>query len=163
MITIKQKRCVRLTELVPEQGARITKLDKEQIIQSIARNGLRVTEQRKSIAGLFAETADLLTPMQVYHYLGSRHRGLSFDTVYRNLKVLQEMGILQPFYNKDGVKFGINRTRSDIQQHHFVCMTCDIVYPLESSSAIALPELPAEYTAVLFRHEVLGYCPDCSH
>ncbi|MCD9024566.1 Fur family transcriptional regulator [Cohnella silvisoli] len=134
----------------------------EQIIQMISRNGLRVTEQRKSIAELFAGTSDLLTPMQVYHYLGSKHRGLSYDTVYRNLKLLQEMGVLEPFYNKDGVKFGVNRTPSDAQQHHFVCMNCDIVYPFESSTTAVIPQLPAEFKAVIHRHEVLGYCADCS-
>ncbi|TFE26915.1 Fur family transcriptional regulator [Cohnella luojiensis] len=139
----------------------------EQIIRMISRNGLRITEQRRSIARLFAEASDLLTPMQVYHDLGSKHRGLSYDTVYRNLKLLQEMGVLEPFYNKDGVKFGINRNSSDADavsgQHHFVCMSCDIVYPFESVCASETPQLPAAFKAVMHRHEVLGYCPDCSH
>jgi Fur family zinc uptake transcriptional regulator len=140
----------------------MAKPETEQIIQLITRKGLRITEQRKSIAKLFAETSDLLTPMQVYHELGSKHRGLSFDTVYRNLKLLQEMGVLEPFYNKDGVRFVVNRNPSDAQQHHFVCMTCDIVYPFESSSATAMPQMPAEFKAIIHRQEVLGYCPDCS-
>ncbi|WP_182301033.1 Fur family transcriptional regulator [Cohnella cholangitidis] len=148
--------------LVTDQKARIARLDTEQIIQMIARKGLRVTEQRKSIASLFAETSDLLTPMQVYHDLGTKHLGLSFDTVYRNLKLLQQMGVLEPFYNKDGVKFAVTRSPSDFQQH-FVCMTCDHVYPFESASSTDMPRLPAEFTAVKFRQEVLGYCPDCSH
>jgi Fur family zinc uptake transcriptional regulator len=141
----------------------MSKPDMAQIIQIISRNGIRITEQRKSIAKLFAETSDLLTPMHVYHDLGSKHPGLSYDTVYRNLKLLQEIGLLEPFYNKDGVRFGVNRNPSGAQQHHFVCMTCDIVYPFESSAATAMPQLPEEFKAVMFRHEVLGYCSDCSH
>jgi Fur family zinc uptake transcriptional regulator len=156
-------RCIRMAKLVPEQSVRIAKPETEQIVQMISRSGLRITEQRKSIARLFAETSDLLTPMQVYHYLGSKHPGLSYDTVYRNLKLLQEMRVFEPFYNKDGVRFGVNRNPSSAQQHHFVCMTCDIVYPFESSSMTAMPQLPAEFKAVIHRHEVLGYCPDCSH
>lgn len=151
-----------MAELVPMRNVRMAKPETEQIIETISRKGLRITEQRKSIARLFAETSDLLTPMQVYHFLGSKHRGLSYDTVYRNLKLLQEMGVLEPFYNKDGVKFGVNRTPSDDGQHHFVCMACDIVYPFEAASVNALPQLPAEFKAVMHRHEVLGYCPDCS-
>lgn len=151
-----------MAKLVPEKSIRMEIPETEQIISMIARNGLRITEQRRSIARLFAETSDLLTPMQIYHDLGAKHRGLSYDTVYRNLKLLQEMGILKPFYNKDGVKFGINRNPSHSEQHHFVCMSCDIVYPFESSSGNALPQLPAEFKAIIYRHEVLGYCSDCS-
>lgn len=148
---------------VSDLRTRTTKPETEQIIRMISRKGLRITEQRKSIASLFAEASDLLTPMQVYHDLGSKHRGLSYDTVYRNLKLLQEMGVLEPFYNKDGVKFGINRNSSDAGQNHFVCMSCDIVYPFESVSASETPQLPAAFKAVMHRQEVLGYCPDCNH
>jgi Fur family zinc uptake transcriptional regulator len=151
-----------MVNIVPEQSTLTIKLRTEQIIQMISHNGLRITEQRRSIARLFAETSDLLTPMQVYHDLGSKHRGLSYDTVYRNLKLLQRMGVLEPFYNKDGVKFGVNRGSSDFGQYHFVCMSCDIVHPLDPSSATEIPRLPVEFKAVMYRHEVLGYCPDCS-
>lgn len=151
-----------MAKIVPEQTTRTIKPKTEQIIQMISHYGLRITEQRRSIARLFAETADLLTPMQVYHDLGSKHRGLSYDTVYRNLKLLQNLGVLEPFYNKDGVKFGVNSSHTDSGQHHFICMSCDIVYPLDTSFVIEIPQLPLEFKAVIHRHEVLGYCSDCS-
>lgn len=149
-------------KIVPVQNTQSIKLNTEQIIQMISQNGLRITEQRKSIARLFTETSNLLSPMQVYYDLGSKHRGLSYNTVYRNLKLLQKMGVLQPFYNEDGLKFGVSSSPSFSSQHQFICMSCDIVYPLDSNFESEIPRLPLEFKVVIHKHEVLGYCPNCS-
>lgn len=70
-------------------------LSTEQIITTMSSQGLRITDQRKTLARLFAESPGYLTPKDVYEYMGKTYSGLSFDTVYRNLRVMQELGVLE--------------------------------------------------------------------
>jgi Fur family zinc uptake transcriptional regulator len=56
-------------------------LSTEQIITTMSSQGLRITDQRKTLARLFAESPGYLTPKDVYEYMGKTYSGLSFDTV----------------------------------------------------------------------------------
>src|SRR5437660_888372 len=92
----------------------------KQIIHSMASNGLRITEQRKSLAKLFAEAPGYLSPKEVYDCLEAKYKGLSFDTVYRNLRILYDMGVLEQFQTEDGVKFRMGCYSNDHHHHHLI-------------------------------------------
>src|SRR5690606_34505495 len=90
-------------------------LSTEEIIKVMSSRGLRITDQRKSLAKLFAERDGYLTPKDVYEYMGKEYSGLSFDTVYRNLRVMEELGVLEQVVFEDGLKF---RASCSSEGHH---------------------------------------------
>lgn len=104
-------------------------LSTEQIISTMSSQGLRITDQRKTLARLFAESPGYLTPKDVYEYMGKTYSGLSFDTVYRNLRVMQELGVLEQVIFEDGVKFKAHCSE-DHHHHHMICLKCQKTYPI---------------------------------
>ena len=132
----------------------------EQIIRTMASRGLRITDQRKTMAKLFAEADGYLTPKEVYEYMGKRYSGLSFDTVYRNLRIMNDMGILEQFVFEDGVKFRVH-CQEQHHHHHLFCLGCEKTMPLAYCPMDTIEGVPARFRVVRHKFEVYGYCPDC--
>jgi Fur family zinc uptake transcriptional regulator len=135
-------------------------LTAEEIVQAMAGQGLRITDQRKTMARLFADAEGYLTPKDVYDYMGKRYSGLSFDTVYRNLRVMHEMGVLEQFVFEDGVKFKLHCREHD-HHHHLICLQCDKTVPIVFCPMNVVSELPEPFEVVKHKFEVYGYCKDC--
>lgn len=136
---------------------------KRQMVESMARYGLRITEQRKSLAGLFAQATGYLTPREVYNEMTASHVGLSFDTVYRNLRTLLDLGILEQNYFEDGHKFRASCFHeSNRHHHHLICLSCDHVYPFDFCPMERTESLPETFVVVGHRFDIFGYCLQCS-
>ncbi|MCZ8515955.1 Fur family transcriptional regulator [Paenibacillus filicis] len=132
----------------------------QEIISAMSSKGWRITDQRKSLATLFAESSGYLSPKDVYEYMRQQYPGVSFDTVYRNLRLLSDMGVLEQIYLNDGLKFRA-RCRTH-HHHHLICLQCEKTVPFEFCPMKALPECPSDFEIVNHRFEVFGYCKDCA-
>ncbi|MBR2564642.1 MAG: transcriptional repressor [Paenibacillus sp.] len=135
-------------------------LSTEQIITTMSSQGLRITDQRKSLARLFAESPGYLAPKDVYEYMGKTYSGLSFDTVYRNLRVMQELGVLEQVIFEDGVKFRAHCSEHH-HHHHMICLNCQKTYPIVFCP-MQLADAPEQFQVVDHKFEVFGYCKDCA-
>jgi Fur family zinc uptake transcriptional regulator len=131
-----------------------------EIIQAMVAKGWRITDQRRSLATLFAEAAGYLSPKDVYEYMRVKYPGVSFDTVYRNLRLLSEMGVLEQFYLNEGVKF---KARCQTHHHHhLICISCEKTVTFEFCPMKHLSGLPDNFQVANHRFEVFGYCGECS-
>lgn len=131
----------------------------QQIIDAMAARGWRITGQRRSLAELFARSEGYLSPRDVYEYMSSQYPGMSFDTVYRNLRLLAEMGVLEQFYLGEGVKF---RARClSHHHHHLICMKCQKTYTFDFCPMQYMDNLPESFKVTDHRFEIFGYCPEC--
>ncbi|MFQ5353123.1 MAG: Fur family transcriptional regulator [Candidatus Binatia bacterium] len=86
--------------------------------------GLSATRQRRAIYSALRECGDHPTAETLYARIGGNATGLSMATVYRNLKLFVEAGII------DEVATGSSFTRYDANQaphHHLVCKRCGSV------------------------------------
>lgn len=126
----------------------------------MASHGLRITDQRRTLAGLFADTPGCLSPKDVYDYMGQFYPGLSFDTVYRNLRVLDELGVLEQVMFEDGVRFKLH-CRGHDHHHHLICLQCGKTYPL-AHCPLDATDVPDDFVIVNHKFEVFGYCGSCA-
>ncbi|ANE49047.1 Fur family transcriptional regulator [Paenibacillus swuensis] len=126
----------------------------------MAGQGLRITDQRKTLARLFAEADGYLTAKDVYDAMGNTYSGLSFDTVYRNLRVLHELGVLEQFVFEDGIKFKVHCQEAH-HHHHLICLQCEKTYPLVFCPMDMGCQVPDDFQVVRHKFEVFGYCNDC--
>jgi Fur family zinc uptake transcriptional regulator len=131
----------------------------QQIIQAMVTKGWRITEQRKSMATLFAEAEGYLSPKDVYEYMRKIYPGVSFDTVYRNLRLLSEMGVMEQFYFNDGLKFRASCLKH--HHHHLICVNCEKTVTFDFCPMKFITALPGDYNILHHRFEVFGTCPDC--
>lgn len=130
-----------------------------QQISSMANKDLRITEQRKSLANLFAEAQGYLSPKDVYEHMRQTYPGISFNTIYRNLRLLSDMGVLEQFYFNDGLKF---RARCLMHHHHhMICINCEKTLTFEHCPMQNISNLPEDFSILHHRFEIYGYCADC--
>ncbi|RIX54163.1 transcriptional repressor [Paenibacillus nanensis] len=132
----------------------------EEIVGRMSNRGLRVTDQRKTLAKLFADSPGYLSPKDVYEYMGRTYSGLSFDTVYRNLRVMEELGVLEQVMFEDGVKFKLH-CREEHHHHHLICLQCGHTYPI-TFCPMDQTAVPEDFRVVRHKFEVFGYCKDCA-
>ena len=75
--------------------------------------GLRMTDQRRTIAGVLEESADHPDVEALYTRAAARDPNISIATVYRTVKLFEEAGIL------DKLEFGDGRARyEDAERDH---------------------------------------------
>lgn len=129
------------------------------IVRQMADSGLRITEQRRTLARLFSEASGYLTPKDVFDRMQQVYPGLSFDTVYRNLRVMLDLGTIEQFIFEDGVKFKL-RCEVPHHHHHMICLHCEKTLPI-SSCPMPDTEVPSGFQVVKHKFEVYGYCRDC--
>jgi Fur family zinc uptake transcriptional regulator len=132
----------------------------QEMVRAMSEKGWRITDQRKSLATLFAQEEGYLSPKDVYESMRIKYPGVSFDTVYRNLRLLNEMGVLEQFYLNDGIKFKA-RCQSH-HHHHMICLLCEKTVTFEFCPMKHVPSLPQDFQIVNHRFDIFGYCADCT-
>jgi Fur family zinc uptake transcriptional regulator len=131
-----------------------------QMIDVMSKNGWRITEQRRKLAEIFAKTDGYLSPKDVYDQMTVSYPSGSFDTVYRNLRLLSEMGALEQFYFMDGgLKFRAScLTR---HHHHLICTNCEKTLTFEYCPMNDSMKLPGSFKILNHRFEIYGVCEEC--
>ncbi|MEP2533190.1 Fur family transcriptional regulator [Shimia sp.] len=83
------------------------------ILERCEAKGLRMTEQRRIIAGVLQESHDHPDVEELYARASAKDAGISLATVYRTVKLFEEAGIL------DKLEFGDGRARyEDAEREH---------------------------------------------
>lgn len=130
------------------------------MLDKMSRNGWRVTEQRKTLAKIFADHDGYLSPKDVYDQMVIKYPSVSLATVYNNLRMLSEMGVLEHFYFMEGgLKFRENCVSH--HHHHLICVNCEKTLPFVYCPMDQKPEFPGNYKILNHRFEVYGICEDC--
>ncbi|SDW29131.1 Fur family transcriptional regulator [Paenibacillus sp. CF384] len=132
----------------------------KQMIEIMSQSGWRITEQRRELAEIFAKTEGYLSPKDVYDHMSRAYPSVSFDTVYRNLRLLSEMGALEQFYFMDGgLKFRVSCLSH--HHHHLICINCEKTLTFEYCPMDQPLDLPGSFKIMNHRFEVYGVCEVC--
>lgn len=118
----------------------------DSIIERCETKGLRMTEQRRTIATVLQESTDHPDVEELYARASARDAGISLATVYRTVKLFEEAGIL------DKLEFGDGRARyEDAEREHH-----DHLIDISSGEVIEFvdPEIEALQEKIA---EKLGY------
>ncbi|WP_179396291.1 Fur family transcriptional regulator [Lacticaseibacillus absianus] len=132
--------------------------------QTMARlkaNGIHITPQRDAIIQFMIASTAHPTAEMIYAALAPQFPRMSVATVYNNLKLLLDLGLIEE------MNVGDVATHYDfalIPHYHAVCTNCgkivDFVYP----GLVDVEQVAAGKTgfAVSGHHlEVYGLCPEC--
>ncbi|MEC3861081.1 Fur family transcriptional regulator [Mesobacterium sp. TK19101] len=114
----------------------------DSIIDRCAAQGLRMTEQRRTIAAVLESSSDHPDVEELYARASRIDPGISIATVYRTVKLFEESGIL------DRLEFGDGRARyedADRDHHdHLIDLTTGEVIEFLDPEIEALQEKIAE-------------------
>jgi Fur family zinc uptake transcriptional regulator len=126
----------------------------------MSRNGWRITDQRKTLAQIFTNEDRYFSPKDVYDQMCIKYPSVSFDTVYRNLRMMSEMGLLEQFYFLDG---GLKFKGSCLSHHHhhLICVNCEKTVTFDYCPMDQQMPLPGNYKIINHRYEIYGICEEC--
>ncbi|MFC5471226.1 Fur family transcriptional regulator [Cohnella suwonensis] len=68
----------------------------QEAIRELVKHGLRVTMQRKSLIALILQSRRPLTAMELYQRMEQSFKGMSYGTVYLNIKLYKDLGFIEP-------------------------------------------------------------------
>ncbi|MBB6675290.1 Fur family transcriptional regulator [Cohnella nanjingensis] len=132
----------------------------QDMLNAMNQAGWRITDQRRTLARIFAATDGYLSPKDVYDQLSVKYPSVSFNTVYRNLRMLSDMGVLEQFYFMDGgLKFKANCIKH--HHHHLICTNCEKTLTFDYCPMKESLDLPGRYRILNHRFEIYGVCEQC--
>ena len=119
----------------------------------------RYSRQRELIYQALCSTKEHPTADMVYQRLKPENPSLSLGTVYRNLNLLADEGIIAR------MPFPVERYDADTTPHpHFQCLRCGVVSDLDLPYDAALDEQVSALGHEVDHHSVLftGICVNCT-
>ena len=135
----------------------------ENIIDVLRDKGHKITPQRRAVINALLNCGHFPTALQLLEYVKREQPHVSLDTVYRNLSLLKQLGVVNEIQmiNQDGNRFEI---ASDGHHHHVICMKCGKIECLRkcpiSREAIETIERNG-FAVVSHSLEFYGYCDGC--
>lgn len=131
----------------------------KEAIQRLNEKGYKKTARRKSILKFFAEADGYRSAKDLNQYMETIHDGISFDTVYRNLHLYHDMGILEATELNGEKHFRMNCTHG--HHHHFICNTCGKTKKIAHCPMDNIDHSLKDYYIKDHKFEVYGLCPNC--
>lgn len=134
----------------------------EEALEKLKTTGVRMTPQRHAILSFLMDTHIHPTVDEIYKSLEGRFPNMSVATVYNNLKLFLEAGLVRELTYGDGA----SRFDADMHDHyHAICDTCGRISDFECDSLAHIEAAAARETGFVVaghRMEVHGTCPTCA-
>ncbi len=122
---------------------------------------LRMTNQREMILRELNKSKEHLSADELYERVRKRMPRISLATVYRNLEILSEAGIIRKLEISGRQK----RFDSEVVEHdHIYCVQCHRIENIQIDKRemkVPTQEAVKGYTITGCRLEVTGLCPKC--
>jgi len=124
--------------------------------------GKRVTIQRNLLLELLRKSDGHLDALELYRQARDNHSKLSLSTIYRNMRLFKEFGLIEE-HQLDGRR-RCYETRPKTRHHHLVCLACGQIREFrcpmtDKISSTISKEEGFEITEAEVR--LLGYCKAC--
>lgn len=129
-------------------------------LQIVKEKGYKVTGKREQILEIFAQSNKYLTAKELLEQMQADYPGLSFDTIYRNLSLFDELGILESTELAGEKHFRYTCSFHD-HHHHFICLLCGRTKAIEACPMEFITEDLKEYDVADHKFEIYGTCPTC--
>lgn len=124
--------------------------------------GKRVTSQRALILDIIRRGDCHLDADEVYRLARERQPNLSLSTVYRTLRIFEEMGLVKKVHlDEEHHHYEVNAPG---EHHHLLCISCgklvDFEYPMSRHVTRNVPEASG-FEIIETEIQIKGVCPEC--
>ncbi|MDD9499590.1 peroxide-responsive transcriptional repressor PerR [Staphylococcus aureus] len=133
----------------------------EESIASLRQAGVRITPQRQAILRYLISSHTHPTADEIYQALSPDFPNISVATIYNNLRVFKDIGIVKE------LTYGDSSSRFDFNTHnhyHIICEQCgkivDFQYP-QLNEIERLAHHMTDFDVTHHRMEIYGVCKEC--
>ncbi len=133
----------------------------QESIATLKKAGVRITPQRHAVLDYLLNTMTHPTADDIYKALEEKFPNMSVATVYNNLRVLKEVGLVRELnYGDDSSRFDCNTS----EHYHIICKKCEKIEDFNYPTLDEVEKLAAQvtgYDVTDHRMEVYGICKEC--
>ena len=128
-----------------------------------AAHGIAVTQQRQVLYEVMQGLEGHPSPEEVYAEVRQKIPAISLATVYKNIHLFVESGILREV----SLHHGSQRVEmNEHEHHHLVCSRCKAIADIEpealgATELLKRAKLPGGFLAERFSVDVIGVCARC--
>ena len=129
--------------------------------QLCAEHGLAATHQRQVLYEVMQTMPGHPSPEEVYARVKMRVPAVSLATVYKNIHLFIEKGVLQQLSPHHGA---LRVELNTVAHHHMVCSHCKAITDIDEKNLGALPallELAEGFQVQRYSIDVIGICAAC--
>ena len=96
----------------------------EKALTKVKENGFKYTKKRETLLDYLIKSNRYVSAREVYNHMNGQFPGLSYDTVYRNLREFCEIGLIEDTELQGEMKFRFSCSENFEHHHHFICTVC---------------------------------------
>ena len=140
----------------------------ENLREKLYEKNYKMTPQRKEILQVFADRSNNkhLSAEEVHEILQAKNFDFGLATVYRNVELLNELGILSKIEFGDGrARYELSSTDPQVHNHHhLICLKCKKVIEFDEDLLDDLEKFiskKADFKIVNHEVKFFGYCSEC--
>ncbi|KYG91381.1 transcriptional repressor [[Bacillus] sp. KCTC 13219] len=139
----------------------MSKMHLNNALDTLKATGVRITPQRHAILEYLIQSMNHPTADDIYKALEDRFPNMSVATVYNNLRVFREVGLVKE------LTYGDAASRFDFatgDHYHMICETCGKIVDFHYPGLNEVEHFASHvtgFTVNSHRLEVYGTCPNC--
>jgi Fe2+ or Zn2+ uptake regulation protein len=135
----------------------------EEIITKLRDKGCKITPQRRAVIKSLLDFDKFPTAQEVYNDIRAVNPDVGLDTVYRNLNLLVDLGVVNEI-NLPGREGKVFEITMEGHHHHLVCLGCGEANCLDYCPVdeVGLQKAAGnKFRVVGHSLELYGYCAKC--
>lgn len=130
-------------------------------IQLLKEKGYKYTGKRVDMLDFLADHDKYMTAKEILEGLKDTYPTISFDTIYRNLNLFEELGIIETTELYGEKHFRFSCTHED-HHHHFICLECGKTRHIDLCPMDHVRDELQGFSISGHKFEVYGYCNECN-
>ncbi|KUK11347.1 MAG: Ferric uptake regulator, Fur family [Clostridia bacterium 41_269] len=134
----------------------------QKLIKEFKKKGYKLTPQRRLILEILSKEKHI-SAEEIFERIKQSQPNVSFGTVYRNLNILLELGLINQLDFKDGrTRFELNKSH----HHHLICLDCGVAFEIQVcpfNSEIFRAADSQDFSIENHSFEIYGYCRNCKY
>lgn len=134
-------------------------MDVKKAIKKLKKNGYKTTTRRKDILSYFEKEDGYRTAKELQQFMINKYKGISLDTVYRNLHLYDEMDILESTELNGEKHFRMKCATH--HHHHFICSGCGNTKEIDICPMDEVESILPQFQIEDHKFEIYGLCPGC--
>ena len=134
----------------------------EQSLEILKNNGFKYTKKREALLTYLIKRNRYVSAKEVFDYMNQEFKGVSYDTIYRNLHAFSELDLLEETDLNGETKFRFHCCQGEIgHHHHFICTVCGMTKEIHMCPMNYFENQLNGCTIEGHRFEIFGRCENC--
>ncbi|SFM12745.1 zinc uptake regulator, Fur family [Gracilibacillus orientalis] len=129
------------------------------VLNILKKERYKLTRRRERMLEIFVEENRYLSAKDILKLIVKDYPYLSVDTIYRNIKLFEELNIIESTELKGNKHYRFKN--SDEHHHYIICADCGATKNINMCPMDVISNTPEGFTITHHKFEVYGYCDGC--